>query len=309
MTEPTAVLVLDYGTPSTERDLVGFYTHIRRGRPPSEAELADLARRYDAIGGLSPLAERTRAQANTIGRTLERHAPGRFTVDVAHKHTAPFIEDGLDAAIDRGATRIVGVVMAPHYSAASVGDYHRRAIAHASSAGIDYVGVPSWFDLDAFVAHQANAVRRALRALPSNTKTLFTAHSLPERVLVDDPYPLQLADGAALIARSAGLGPWTGWGLAWQSAGRTPEPWRGPDVATAIRDLAETGRSDGVLVVPHGFTSAHLEVAYDLDIEAAATAAGLGLAFGRTDVVDDDEHVMAAIAQRIVETADAGGHP
>lgn len=190
MTEPTAVLVLDYGTPSTERDLVGFYTHIRRGRPPSEAELADLARRYDAIGGLSPLAERTRAQANTIGRALERHAPGRFTVDVADKHTAPFIEDGLDAAIDRGATpQIVGVVMAPHYSAASVGDYHRRARISHESAGIDYVGVPSWFDLDAFVAHQANAVRRALRALPSNTKTLFTAHSLPERVLVDDPIP------------------------------------------------------------------------------------------------------------------------
>ena len=168
MTEPTAVLVLDYGTPSTERDLVGFYTHIRRGRPPSEAELADLARRYDAIGGLSPLAERTRAQANAIGRALERHAPGRFAVDVAHKHTAPFIEDGLDAAIDRGATRIVGVVMAPHYSAASVGDYHRRAIAHASSAGIDYTGVPSWFDLDAFVAHIRRVRPAMLFGYPSS---------------------------------------------------------------------------------------------------------------------------------------------
>ena len=126
-------------------------------------------------------------------------------------------------------------------------------------------------------------MRDALAALPERTKVLFTAHSLPERALVDDPYPDQLRSvGAARWPSAVGLDRWAGWSLAWQSAGRTPEPWRGPDILEVIRDLAATGRADGVLVCPQGFVSDHLEVVYDLDIEARAVADEVGLAFART---------------------------
>ena len=116
------------------------------------------------------------------------------------------------------------------------------------------------------------------------TRSLFTAHSLPERVLVDDPYPDELRESAAAVAERVGLSPWPDWGLAWQSAGRTPEPWRGPDILEVIRDLGATGRTDGVLVCAQGFTADHLEVLYDLDIEATKVADEVGLAFARTRV-------------------------
>jgi ferrochelatase len=128
---------------------------------------------------------------------------------------------------------------------------------------------------------------------------LFTAHSLPERVLEDDPYPDELRTSAAAIAEGAGLERWYGWTLAWQSAGRTPEPWRGPDVAEVIRDLGATGRAEGVLVCPQGFVSDHLEVLYDLDIDARRVAEEAGLAFARTASINDDPAVMAGLAERV----------
>jgi ferrochelatase len=154
------------------------------------------------------------------------------------------------------------------------------------------------------VAFQAAAVRAALTGLPERTKVVFTAHSLPERALVDDPYADQLRRSAEATAVAAGLARWAGWGLGWQSAGRTAEPWRGPDVLEIVRDLAATGRADGILVVPQGFTSDHLEVLYDLDVEAAAVAAEVGLAFARTPVVNDDPTVMAALAERVRAAAE-----
>ena len=130
---------------------------------------------------------------------------------------------------------------------------------------------------------------------------LFTAHSLPERVLEGDPYPDQLRASAAAVAERVGLAPWPDWALAWQSAGRTPEPWRGPDVGAVISDLGDTGRTDGVLVCAHGFVSDHLEVLYDLDIEARQVAEDHGLAFARTRSLNAEPTVMAALADRVIE--------
>ena len=141
--------------------------------------------------------------------------------------------------------------------------------------------------------------------MPERTKVVFTAHSLPERVLVDDPYPDELHASAAAIAERAGLGPWAEWAIGWQSAGRTPEPWRGPDILQIIDDLAGTGRADGLVIVPQGFTSDHLEVVYDIDIEAARAAAQRGLALARTQVVNDDPTVMDALAARVIELTGA----
>ena len=289
------LLVMASGTPASPDEVEAYYTHIRRGRPPTPEQLADLVRRYDAIGGISPLAQRTAAQV----RALAVAVGDGWVTELGNKHAAPFVEDGVGALVAAGVDRIVGVVLAPHYSAGSVGQYHDRARA-AVPEGILYVAVEHWYDLEAFVDHQSDALQLLLDEAPERTKVLFTAHSLPERVLAGDPYPEQLQDSAQAIAERAGLLRWGEWAIAWQSAGRTPEPWRGPDVLAVIDDLADTGRADGVVVVPQGFTSDHLEVVYDLDIEAAALAERRGLWFARTPVVNDDPSVMRALAERAV---------
>ena len=263
------VLVMAYGTPASPDDIEAYYTHIRRGRPPTEELLAELIGRYDAIGGISPLAQRTAAQVDAIRTALEELAPGRYVVGLGQKHAAPFIEDGVAALAELGVDHIVGLVLAPHYSGFSVGQYHGRAGDAAAELGIGFSGVDDWHLTPEFVGHQAASVTERLATLPEHTKVVFTAHSLPERVLEGDPYPDQLRDSAAAIAEASGLEQWSGWSLGWQSAGRTPEPWRGPDILEIIRDLAGTGAADGILVVPQGFTSDHLEVLFDLDIEAA----------------------------------------
>jgi ferrochelatase len=286
------VLVMAYGTPSTPQDIEPYYTHIRRGSPPTPDQLADLAARYDALGGVSPLAERTEAQRAGIAAAL----PEQTAVRLGQKHAAPFVEDGLaDLAAD-GADVVVGLVLAPHYSAASIGEYHERAATAAGAAGVDYRPIDDWSDLEPWLDFQATAVTEQLEGLPPDTRVLFTAHSLPERVLEGDRYPERLARSASAIAERAGL---RRWDLAWQSAGRTPEPWRGPD----ILDVLDALPPGGVLVCPQGFTSDHLEVLYDLDIEARTRAEGRGLTFARTRSVNDDPAVMAGLARRVRDRA------
>jgi protoporphyrin/coproporphyrin ferrochelatase len=295
---PRGLVVMAYGTPASPDEIEAYYTHIRRGRAPSAEQLADLTGRYAAIGGVSPLAERTRAQARAIASALGTDGSGRWTVALGNKHAPPFVED---AVAELAGTRadIAGLVLAPHYSRGSVGEYHERAAAAAGERGIAYVGIDAWHDDPAWLDAQGERVSSALGALPAKTTVVFTAHSLPERVLADDdPYPDQLRQSAAAIAERAGLDS-DGWALAWQSAGRTPEPWRGPDVRDVIRDLAATGPSEGVLVCPQGFVSDHLEVLYDLDVDARRVATEVGLAFGRTASINDDPTVMAALAERV----------
>lgn len=297
------VVVMAYGTPASTAEVEEYYTHIRRGRPPSPEELADLIRRYDAIGGTSHMASHTSAQLAAIERSLEADEPGRYVVRLGQKHAAPFVEDAVADLASHGVGRIVGIVLAPHFSAASVGQYHDRARATAEAAGVPYRAVESWHLDDAFVGHQAASLRERLASMPATSKVVFTAHSLPERVLVGDPYVDQLRASAEAIATRAGLPQWYGWGIAWQSAGRTAEKWAGPDLLDVIRQLADSGRSEGIVVVPHGFTSDHLEVRYDLDIAATQVATSLGLAFARTAVVNDDPEVMAALAARVAQLA------
>jgi ferrochelatase len=297
------LLVMAYGTPRSPADVEAYYTHIRRGRPPAPEQLADLVRRYDAIGGVSPLAERTEAQRAALARSLDERQPGRWAVALGQKHAAPFIEDGVAALVEAGASHIVGLVLAPHYSRGSVAEYHARGATAAGTTGHPYTGIESWHLEPAYLDFLAAAVTDARAALPARHKILFTAHSLPERILVDDPYPGQLRESAEAVAERVGLLPWPDWALAWQSAGRTPEPWRGPDILDVIRDLGGTGRSEGVLVCPQGFTSDHLEVLYDLDVEAARLAGEQGLTFARTRSLNDDPAVMTALAQRVLATA------
>lgn len=290
-------VVMAYGSPESMADIERYYTHIRHGRPPQAAQLTELRGRYEAVGGTAAFAQHTSAQLDALADALG----DGWVVRLGQKHSPPFIEDGVAELAAAGVSAIVGVVLAPHFSAASIGEYHSRAAAACGS--VPYARIDRWYDLDAYVRFMAGDLRRLLDDSAPNTKVVFTAHSLPERVLVGDPYPSELRAGAGLIAARAGLSQWGDWGLAWQSAGRTPEPWRGPDISMVLRDLAETGRSPGVIVVPHGFTSTNLELRYDLDIAAAATAEDLGLAFARTAVIDDHTDVMAALAERVASSA------
>ena len=300
----TGLVVMSYGTPASPDQIEAYYTHIRRGRAPSPEQLAELTTRYRAIGGVSPLAARTRDQAAALAAALEAADPGRWRVELGNKHAAPFVESAIVALADRSAPggrpdRVVGLVLAPHYSRGSIGEYHKRAAATAAEHGLPYTPVDSWHALPAWLDAQASRVRTALADLPDRTKVLFTAHSLPERVLDGDPYPDELRTSAAAVADRVGLDRWYGWTLAWQSAGRTPEPWRGPDVAEVIRDLGATGRAEGVLVCPQGFVSDHLEVLYDLDVDAQRVAGEAGLAFARTASINDEPAVMAGLADLV----------
>lgn len=284
------VLVMAYGSPASADDVEAYYTHIRRGRPPTPEQLDDLRRRYDAIGGISPLRARTDAQA----RVLQEALGDGYRVELGMKHASPFIEDGVAALQD--CERIVGLVLAPHHSAMSVGEYLARA---RETSTVPFTAIESWAREPAYISFLAGAVRERLASMPGDTKVLFTAHSLPKRIVeLGDPYPDEIRATADLVAADVGLDRWAGYATGWQSAGRTPEPWLGPDVLEVIADA--TGP---LLVCPCGFVSDHLEVLYDLDVDAAAAAARKGIAFARTRVLNDDRDVLAALAARVKAAA------
>jgi len=303
VTERTGVVLMAYGTPRRPEDIEAYYTDIRRGRPPTPEQLADLRRRYDAIGGLSPMAERTDAQRAGLQAALDERVPGGYEVVLGMKHAEPRIEAAVDQLGRAGFRRAVGLVLAPHFSGLSVGQYLERATAAGKDAGVDVRGVESWHLLEPYLDFEAAAVRDELASMPAETKVVFTAHSLPARVVADgDPYPDELAATAAAIAGRAGLAAWSGWGTAWQSAGRTPDPWLGPDIGTVIDDLAASGRAPGVLVCACGFVADHLEVLYDLDVEARARAEAAGLQFARTRCVNADPSVLGGLADLVTAT-------
>lgn len=309
MTEQrTAVLLMAYGTPRTRDEILPYYTDIRRGRAPEPAQLADLTARYDALGGTSPLAARTEAQRAGLQHALDAVAPGQYEVVLGLKHAEPKVEAAVDELAARGFRHVIGLVLAPHYSAYSVGQYLDRARTAAEPHGITVAGIESWALEPAYIDFTAASLRATLATMPEHTKVLFTAHSLPARIVAaGDPYPDQLRATAQAVATAAGIGSWTNWSIAWQSAGRTPEPWLGPDILQVIDELAaaenDEGVERGILVSAVGFVSDHLEVLYDLDIEAAKRAAQHGLRFARTACVNDDPTVMAALARRVIEIA------
>jgi ferrochelatase len=293
------VVLMAYGTPRAPEDIEPYYTDIRRGRPPTPEQLADLTRRYDAIGGISPLAELTRRQGDGLHAALEERAPGGFVVALGLKHATPKVEEGVAALAAAGVERIVGLVLAPHYSTMSVGEYLGRARAAADHAGLAFEGLESWATEPAYVDFLAGAVTDGLADLPPGSRVVFTAHSLPERILAaGDPYPDELRATAEAVAGTLGLADWA---IGWQSAGRTPEPWIGPDVLTVVE--AAVGAVPGLLVCPCGFVADHLEVLYDLDIEARGRATAAGLPFARTRSMNADPVVLAALADRILALA------
>jgi ferrochelatase len=300
----TAVVLMAYGTPRSKEEILPYYTDIRRGRPPTDEQLQDLTNRYEAIGGLSPLKQLTEDQRDALQSELDSISPHQFQVFLGLKHASPFIEETVAEVVELGYKKIVGLVLAPHYSSYSIGQYMDRVRAVAEPAGITVSGIDSWAREEAFIDFLANDMREKLASLPERTKVLFTAHSLPQRIIDGgDPYPEELRATAELVAEKVGLTRWSDWSIAWQSAGRTPEPWIGPDILEVIDSFAAQSASDepidGVLVSACGFVADHLEVLFDLDIEAAKHAESHGIAFARTACVNANPSVMAALARSV----------
>jgi ferrochelatase len=306
---PIGVLVMAHGTPSTVAGIEPFYTTIRRGNPPPAELLDELVGRYAAIGGTSPLTERTHAQVDGLGRALDAVAPGAYVVRYGAKYVRPSIEEGMASLAEAGVSRVVGIVLTPHQSSLGSGEYFRRAEAAASEAGLGFTTVPSWHRADGIAELLADRTRTVLdrfdRADGARTAVFFTAHSLPLRVVAEgDPYPDQVGESAADIAALLALDarPGVEWGVAWQSAGRTADPWIGPDLLVEIDRVAAEGVA-AVVVCPVGFVSDHLEVLYDLDIEAVATSEKAGVAFARTPSLNDDPVFLARLADVVRQAA------
>ncbi len=297
--QQTGVVLMAYGTPRHPDEIEAYYTDIRRGRPPTAEQLADLTARYAAIGGISPLAQRTNAQRDALANAL---GPA-FSVVLGLKHAHPMVETAVSQLAKLGITRAVGLVLAPHYSTMSIAEYQRRASAAGNDAHVEMRPIMNWHVLPEYLEFLGQGVTHALGELPARTLVLFTAHSLPARVLAQgDPYPDQLEQTANAVAGAVGLASGT-YRTAWQSAGRTPEPWIGPDILEVIAHAAADGW-EGVLVCPCGFVADHLEVLYDLDIEAAGVAASHGLAFARTPSMNADPSVIAALADQVRAVAE-----
>jgi len=293
MDQKTAVIVMAYGTPKDLDDVLPYYTHIRRGSPPPPELLKELTDRYAAIGGRSPLLEITEAQRLGIESRV-----GTKTY-LGQKHAAPFIGEAVESAIKDGAERILGIVLAPHYSSGSIGQYESKARAAAEQLGWngDIQIIKSWATVPGYVSWLAAEVKNELAALSpevrSEAMVVFSAHSLPLRVIEGgDPYADELAATAAAVAAEASLEHWM---VGWQSAGRTADPWIGPDILEITKTLASEG-VPAAIICPCGFVADHLEVLYDIDIEAAALGDDLGIEIRRTPAPNDDAAFLDVVA-------------
>ena len=300
MSRPIGVLVMAYGTPSTREGIEPYYMRIRHGRAPTPELLADLTRRYDAIGGTSPLAARTDDQVRALATNLEARHPGRYDVRFGSKYEPPLLESVAESMRDDGLETVIGLALAPHSSSMSTDQYMSRARAALGEA-VDFRAVGAWWDAPGFLELIARRVRGALAQIPEDrlatTEVLFSAHSLPERILESgDTYPAQLAESAERAAALAGV---HAFDIAWQSAGRTADPWIGPDILQVLRAKRAAGLSD-VVSCPIGFVADHLEVLFDIDVEAQGVAHEIGLNLVRTASLNDAPDFIDVLGDVVV---------
>jgi ferrochelatase len=303
------ILLMAYGTPETPDDIAPYYTHIRGGREPSAEAVERLKRRYEIVGGRTPLLEITNAVRDALERELNATPFGpRSRVYVGMKHWHPFIGDVVPTLVNDGVSDLVAIALAPHYSRMSIGGYQ-----NAVETAIGAIGRPiavrfvrNWHLNAGFIELIAQRVLESLTQWPEPTRaqvtTVFSAHSLPERIREwGDPYEQQLLESCHAVAKRAGI---DNWRFAWQSAGETGEPWLGPDIC----DVLATLHADGVrhvLSVPIGFVSDHLEILYDIDYEATRKADALGMTLRRTRMPNADPAFIKVLASVVAESAHA----
>lgn len=300
------LLVMAYGTPRNEAEIEPYYTHIRRGKRPTEDMLQDLVERYEAIGGISPLYEITKEQSEK----LEVRMNELFGEDIVFKsylglkHIEPFVEDAVKNMQRDGIQEAISIVLAPHYSSYSVQAYNDRANKAAAKLGFPHIHcIDEWYTEPKFIQYWVEQLNSCLRKLDDKEKkktvVIFTANSLPEKVLQHgDPYPSQLEETASHIATRAGI---QNYAVAWQSEGNTPEPWIGPDVQDLTRDLFEQEGYTGFIYCPVGFVADHLEVLYDNDYECKQVTDELGATYHRPDMPNARDEFIEILASVVTK--------
>jgi ferrochelatase len=304
-----------YGTASGPDDVERYYTDIRGGRAPSPEHLAELRERYAAIGNRFPLLDITRAQAEALQRALNSEGTDTFRAYLGMKHSQPFIAEAVRDMSEDGVERAVGVVMAPHWSGMSVETYIDRVREAAGDGPPSFTFVRSYHDHPAFVELLADRIAGALARLDpaerEKAAVIFSAHSLPVRTLEDGSercklcdacddscrYREGLAETADLVADRLGLAHHT---IAWQSAGRTADPWWGPPIEDVIAELAGRGHP-AVVVCSAGFVADHLEILYDLDVQARRLAEQAGMRLVRTEMPNADPAFVEVLASVVRE--------
>ena len=280
-----------YGSPERPEDIASYLREIRGGRPVGPDAVAELGERYRRIGGRSPLNEVTEAQRSALEHELG------LPVYVGMKHWRPTIAAAAARAAEGGAERVVGLVLAPHYSRVSIGGYRER-LEQALRDGAELVFVSSWHDHGPFLDVLAERVRG------TDAHVVFTAHSLPARILAEgDPYRDELLETSRLVAERADV---ESWSFAFQSESPTGEPWLGPDLLDQLATLHASGVRK-VLVAPVGFVSDHLEILWDIDVEARERGAELGLELDRIESLNDDPAFIRALAVLVEEASAAPG--
>ncbi|MFA1512607.1 ferrochelatase [Priestia aryabhattai] len=299
------LLVMAYGTPYKEEDIERYYTHIRRGRKPSPEALEDLQKRYEAIGGISPLAKITQQQMESLEKRLnEVQDEIEFKAYLGLKHIEPFVEDAVEAMHKDGIKEAVSIVLAPHFSTFSVKSYNGRAKETAEKLGGPIIhSVESWYNEPKFIQYWATRVKQTFDLIDEEKRKkavlIVSAHSLPEKIIAaGDPYPNQLQETADLIAQAAGIEHYE---IGWQSAGNTPEPWIGPDVQDLTRELYEEKGYTSFVYTPVGFIADHLEVLYDNDYECKVVTDEIGADYYRPEMPNAQPEFIDGLATVVLK--------
>ncbi len=298
--EQIAVLLMAYGSPNSLDEIEPYYTDIRGGRKPTPENLKELVARYQRIGGRTPLLDITREQA----RALQAQLGDGFRVYVGMKHWHPFIAQALEEIARDGLQRVIALPLAPHYSRFSMDGYFQRVrdAIRKLNVPLDVTYVESWNDHPLFLRAVAEKMEGARRKLGvsgwDEIQVIFSAHSLPERILQsNDPYPQELRETCEGVAALVGLKEWR---FAYQSAGRTSDKWLGPDILDTLAESATQG-TRRLLIAPIGFVADHLEILYDIDIECAERARELGIEMRRIESQNASPAFIAALAAIVGE--------
>jgi ferrochelatase len=301
-----AVLLISFGGPNASQDIRPFLANVLRGRPAPPQRVEEVVRHYELIGGRSPLTELTLRQAAALRGELQRCGLA-LPVHVGMRNWHPFLADTLAAMRDAGLRRAVGVILAAQQSEASWGRYQQDVADARQAVGADAPEVeftPGWHAHPLFIAAVVDRARAALETLPPprrrGVRLIFTAHSLPTALAAASPYEAQLRAGAALVAEQLGFAEHR---LAYQSRSGSPrDPWLEPDIGAVVREEAAHGTRE-ILVVPIGFVCDHVEVLYDLDIEAKHIADEVGVGFTRAAAVNDHPSFVHMLAALVVAAA------
>ncbi|TYV50679.1 ferrochelatase [Listeria monocytogenes] len=299
MTKKVGLLVMAYGTPYKDEDIERYYTDIRHGHKPSEEMIADLRGRYHAIGGLSPLAKITEAQAYGLEKALnDSQDEVEFKAYIGLKHIEPFIEDAVEAMHKDGIEEAISIVLAPHYSSFSVEAYNKRAKDAADKLGGPSIkAINDWYKQPKFIQMWADRINETAKQIPADellgTVLIVSAHSLPEKIKQhNDPYPDQLQETADFIFEKVVV---PHYALGWQSEGKTGEPWLGPDVQDLTRELYGQEKYKHFIYTPVGFVAEHLEVLYDNDYECKVVTDEVGAAYHRPPMPNADPEFLEVL--------------